>query len=127
MGKQGQAILLLRAVADMLGRKVVLDAEPHQMRRAVGHADAEPRLMPFVPQASGMRLEPRAFGRQVGSGAGAGEEFGAQSRLERRDAGRDGGLRDPHPFRRTVEAAGFAKVEEGVELVDLHGGFRAWA
>ena len=37
------------------------------------------------------------------------------------DAGGDCGLRDPEAFGRAVKAAGFGKVEEGVEQVDLHG------
>ena len=40
--------------------------------------------------------------------------------------GRDGGLRDPQPFGRAVEAARFGKVEEGVEKVDLHVALRLW-
>jgi hypothetical protein len=68
-----------------------------------------------VAKRAGVGFEALALGRQVGAGARAVEEPRPHRLLQRGYAGRDGGLRDPQPFRRAVEAAGLGKVEEGVE------------
>ncbi len=104
----------------MLGGKVVLDAEADEVGGAVGDLD------PARASCHSWRRA-RAWGSKRlpsvvrSAGAGAGEEFCAECGFQRRDAGGDGGLGDRQPFRRAVEAAGVAEVQEGFEMVDLHG------
>jgi hypothetical protein len=67
-----------------------------------------------------MRLKLQPLSRQVGPGAGPGEQPPPHRRLQRLHPGGNGGLRDVQPLRRAVKAAGFDKVKESIQKFNLH-------
>ncbi len=105
---------------EKFGGKIGLDAQFHR-HCGVGRSGQRAHCGgPVAAQGAGMGVKAQTLGGKIGTSAGPLEQARAKLRLQRRNAGGHGTLRDAKAFGRAVEAAGVHKVEKGVEKVDLH-------